>query len=52
MRCLECNIKITKKNQVRNGPYKYNKCRKCINKIVRAFNKKRKETLKKDKWFK
>ena len=49
--CSICEKEITKENVVRNGAYKTRKCRKCLNKIISTFNKKRNEQKKKDKWF-
>ena len=51
MICTVCKKEITKENIVRNGAYKTRKCRKCLNKIISTFNKKRNEQKKKDKWF-
>ena len=51
MKCTKCKKEITDKNKVKNGPYTYKKCRKCLNKIIGTINDKRSKAIKKAKWF-
>ena len=53
MKCRECDTEITKENQkVISGIVKYkSKCKKCIDKYISDYNKRRNERIKKDSWF-
>ena len=49
--CMDCKIELDKETKVRQQGVTNRRCRKCHNKYIGEYNKKRQKALKDSKWF-